>query len=258
VVIRDELFKSFLEYFSLKDIDVVENFQDYKLPQLEDIDEEKLEDQLSNISEFHKNVMGYKGYMGKRLDNKTGSVVEQYKVNIKRLRRYLKNIRVNAATSNFERLLLKEGFEYLQRAEMCISEVFNSGYMSIIERSMKRTEICLGLTDFNNLRKNNEKIELLSLDKCCYNNVEMDCFYLLNKYRRKGVKLDYKRLASKFCQYEGLDENSSKYILALLSYPYGFMKCCNRYREKTKEWSEEEYKDSLLKEIVKDGEMLVK
>jgi hypothetical protein len=257
VVIRDELYKSFLEYLSLKDIELVENFHDYKPSALEDIDEAKIEMQLFNISEFHKNVMGYKGYMGKRLDNKTGSVVEQYKVNIKRLRRYLKNIRVNSAASDFERLLLKEGFDYLQRAETCISEIFNSGYMSIIERSMKKTEICLGLVDFNNLRKNAEKIELLSLNKCCNNNVEMDCFYLLNKYRRKGIKLDYKRLASKFCQYEGLDENSCKYILALLSYPYGFMKCCNRYREKTKEWSEEQYKESLLKEIVKDGEILV-
>jgi hypothetical protein len=256
-VIKDELFKSFLQYLCLKNIELVENFHDYKLPLLEDIDEKKIEEQLFNISEFHKKIMGYKGYMGKRLDNKTGSVVEQYKVHIKRLKRYLKNIRLNSANSDFERLLLKEGFENLQRAEMCISEIFNSGYMSIIERSMKRIEICLGLTDFNDVRKNADKIELLSLNKCCYNNVEMDCFYLLNKYRRKGIKLDYKGLASKFCEYEGLEENSCKYILALLSYPYGFMKCCNRYREKTKEWSEEEYKESLLKEIVKDGEMLV-
>ena len=123
-MIRDELYKSFLEYLSLKDIELVEDFHDYKLPELGQIDEERLEEQLFNLSEFHKDVMGYKGYMGKRLDNKTGSVVEQYKVNIKRLKRYLKNIRVNAATSNFERLLLKEGFVYLQRASRIVAMSF--------------------------------------------------------------------------------------------------------------------------------------
>ncbi len=256
-MIKDELYKSFIEYLASVGIELVTDFAVDTPLQIEDINEEKLEHQLYIISEFHKKVMGYKGYMGKRLDNKTGSVVEQYKVNIKRLKRYVKNIRINTASSDFERLLLKEGFQYLNRAENSISRVFASGYMDIIERSMKRTEICLGLTGFNNLRKKAHSIEVQSLDKCCYNNVEMDCFYFLSKYRRKGIKLDYKRLANKFCQYEGLDENSCSYILALLSYPYGFMKCCNRYREKTKEWNEEEYKYSLLKEIQRDGEVLI-
>jgi hypothetical protein len=254
-VIRDELYKSFLEYLSLKNIRLVDNFENNNNSELNNITQEKLEKQLYIISEFHKRVMGYKGYMGKRLDNKTGSLMEQYKVNIKRLRRYLKNIRLNSANGDFERVLLKDGYKFLQKAENCISEAYNSGYMNIIERSMKKTEICLGVTDFNNLRENNSDIEVSSLSKCCYNNVEMDCFYLLSKYVRKGINLDYKKLAERFCEYEGLDENSSSFILALLAYPRDFMKCCDRYREKSKEWSEEEYKDSLEKAILKDGSM---
>lgn len=254
-MIRDELFKSFLEYFSSKNIELVEHFSNTAEIKPEDINEEKLKNQLLAISEFHKRVMGYKGYMGKRLDNKTGSVVEQYKVNIKRLKRYLKNIRINSASSDFERMLLKDGFQYLQRAESSINEIYNSGYMSIIERSMKRTEVCLGITDFYNLRMEGEKIEICSINKSCYNDVEMDCYYLLSKYRRKGIKLDYKKLVFEFCHYEGLDENSCNLILALLSYPYNFMKCCNRYRERTKEWSEEEYKESLIRAMIKDSDM---
>jgi hypothetical protein len=256
-VIRDELYKSFMEYLSSKDIYQVEAIDSCKLPQMDSIDEAELEKQLYALSQFHNKVLGYKGYMGKRLDNKTGSVVEQYKVNIKRLKRYLKNIRINAASSNFERRLLKEGFEYLQRAERCISEAYNAGYMSIIERSMKRTELCIGSTDFSNITKNGDNIEVISLDKCCYNNVEMDCLSLLSKYKSKGIKLDYKRLVDKFCELEKLDENSSKFILALLSYPHNFMKCSNRYREKKKDWTEEEYEDRLIKAMIKDGETLV-
>jgi hypothetical protein len=85
----------------------------------------------------------------------------------------------------------------------------------------------------------------------------MDCFCLLSKFKKRGIKLDYASLVNKFCEYENLDKNSSGFILALLSYPYEFMKCCNRYREKKKTWSEEEYEESLQRAMIKDGESLV-
>jgi hypothetical protein len=256
-LIKDELYISFLEYLSSKDIVLLGKFENKVTTDITDISNDIAEQQLYAISEFHKKVMGYKGYMGKRLDNKTGGIIEQFKVNVKRLKRYLKNIRMNSASTDFERMLLKVGFEYLQRAENCISEAYNSGYMNIIERSMKKTEICLGNTDFNGVRINSEVVEVSSIDKCCYNNVEMDCFLLLSKYKRRGVNLDYRSLVKKFCEFEELGENSYNFILALLSYPYAFMKCCNRYRERSKEWNEEEYEDKLSKALLKDGESLL-
>ena len=256
-MIREEVYNSFVEYLTSKNIKLIEQPSKEELIKLRNVDESIAEIQLFTMSEFHKRVMGYKVYMGKRLDNKTGSVIEQYKVNIKRLQRYLKNIRINSASSDFERILLKVGFEQLQRSEKCISEMYNAGYISIIERSMKRIEICLGDVDYTNLIKEEESLEILNIDKCCYNNVEMDCFNLLSKYRRKGIELDYKKLVYKFCEFEGLEDNSAKFILALLSYPHAFMKCCNRYREKSKEWSEKEYEDRLDKAILKDGEPLL-
>lgn len=254
-MIRDELYKSFLDFLSLQDIKVLES-ENSELTLLSDVKEEELLNHLLIISEFHKKTMGYKGYMGLRLDNKTGSTIEQYKVSIKRLKRYLKNIRINSASSDFERKLLKVGFEYIKRCDSCISEIMNSGYMELIERSMKRTEICIGNPKFSNLCKNNNIIEIKSLNKCSYNNVEMDCFYLLSKYRKRNLKLDYKAIVNKYCEYEDLNKNSSRFILALLSYPSEFIRSCNRYREKSKDWSEEEYGERLNLAILKDGEVL--
>lgn len=254
-LISDELYKSFLDFLCLENIKVLEYVKKEQVL-LDNAKEEEILNQLLLISEFHKKTMGYKGYMGLSLDNKTGSTVEQYKVSIKRLRRYIKNIRLNSASSDFERKLLKVGFDYIKRAENCISEIINSGYLEIIERSMKRAEICLGNTTFSNLNKTDDILEVCSLNKCSYNNIEMDCFYLLSKYRRKNLKLNYKDIVNKYCDYENLNENSSRFIIALLSYPYEFMRCCNRYREKSKTWSEEEYEERLEKAILKDGEML--
>lgn len=254
-MIRHELYKAFIDFLSSKNIKVIEN-ENNELAILDNAREEEILNQLYIISEFHKKVMGYKGYMGLRLDNKTGRTVEQFKIGIKRLKRYLKNIRLNSASSDFERKLLKIGFEYTKRADKCISEIMNSDYLNILERSMKRTEICIGNPNFNNLYKTENAIEVCSLNKCSHNIVEMDCFCLLVKYRKTNLKLNYKDLVNKYCEYEGLNENSSRFILALLSYPYEFIRCCDRYREKSKDWSEEEYMQRLEKAILKDGEVL--
>jgi len=253
-VARDELFEPFLEYLMSKDINVVKNFKD-KYVLTNNIDESLMANQLMLINEFQNKAMGYKGYMGKRLNNKTGSIVEQYKVYIKRLKRYLKNIKMNTPENDFEEMLLKVGNEYIKRAEYCISEIFNSGYMDIIKRSMDRTEICIGDADFSNLRKT-DKLEIINIDKCSYNNIEIDCFNILSKYKRKGIKLDFKYLVEYFCKCSNLSKESNIFILALLSYPYEFMKCVNRYREKSKELSEKEYENKLKKAIIKDGEAL--
>lgn len=255
-MIRDELYKSFIDYLSPKNVFIAEDSEKMASNTFDVVNEKLVKEQLFNLSEFHKRAMGYKGVTDERLDNKTGSLVEQYKINIRRLKRYIKNIRMNTATSDFERILLKKGNDYIQRAEACITEIYASGYMDILERSMKRNEICLGNIDLTNI-KGGEKLYVVSLEKCCYNNVEMDCFFLLSKLKRRGLKLDWQELVNTFCEYEGLTPNSRRLIIALMSYPHSFIKCCNRYREKTKEWSEEEYEPSLDRAINKDGDSLL-
>lgn len=253
---ENEVYDSFGEYLNSKGIVLYRKKEEDIIANLKHIDEAIVNKQLENINEFHKRVLGYNSYKGERLENKTGNTVEQYKVNIKRMKRYLKNIRMNGASSNFERALLRKGNDYIQRAEASITEIYNSGYVNILERSMGRNEICLGNTYFDNLAYE-DKLIVANIDKCAYNNVEMDCFYLLGRLKRKGINLDYRLLIARFCCLENLDNRSFRFLLALLSYPYAFMKCSNRYREKSKEWSEEEYDTNLEKALNKDGYSLL-
>ena len=120
---------------------------------------------------------------------------------------------------------------------------------------MRRGEICIGNTSFQNLRQNNS-IEVVSFENCSYNMVEMDCFLLLSKLKRKGVKLDFHKLAKEFCYIEGLDESSSKFLIALISYPHEFMKCCNRYRAGKKMWNEDRFSEKIVKALIQDGDSL--
>jgi hypothetical protein len=86
---------------------------------------------------------------------------------------------------------------------------------------------------------------------------EMDIVYFLGKVKRKGIKVDFDGLIREFCEVEALDINSINFIRAIISYPYEFIRCCNRYREKSKDWTEDEYVSRLEKAIVLDGKSLI-
>ena len=60
-----------------------------------------------------------------------------------------------------------------------------------------------------------------------------------------------------FCELEKLDNNSEKFILAMLSYPHEFMKIFERYRKNKKNWSDKEYSDRLMKAMEEDGLSLI-
>lgn len=195
--------------------------------------EKEIINQLYIISEFHKKAMGYNDYIGHRLEDKRGRTIEQYKVYIKRVKRKYNDIMNNSPKNEFEELLLEYGKNYLNRAEKSIKDIYDTEYLEIIRRSMNRNEICLGNTYFNNLRKI-KFIEVLNLEKCSYDLVEMDAATFFKKLMKKNLKLHYKKLIDKFCDFENLDNRSNTFLQSLIEYPTEFMKCCNKYITSTK------------------------
>lgn len=250
----DNLTAYFIKYLESKGIKKVDSFDEEI--KYESITPSMIKEQIYIISEFHRNTLGYTGRMNKRLDNNIGKTVEQYKVYTKKLNRDLEKLKEKEIHNKFEKVLLEKGDLYLIRAKHCIESIYNNNYISLIMRSMKKVEMCLGNTYFNNLRKN-ESIEIKSIDGCCYNMFEMDIIYLLSKIKKKGMSVDFDSLIREFCQVESLDDNSIGFIRAVISYPYEFIRCCNRYREKSKEWTEDEYVSKLEKAMTLDGESLI-
>lgn len=250
----DNLNVCFIKHLESKGIKQIDDFGDEI--KYSNITFSMMKEQIYIINEFHGKTLGYTGRMNKRLNNNIGRTIEQYKVFIKRLSKDLEKINEKGATSEFEKALQQNGSLYLARAQACIDTIYKNNYMSLIMRSMKRMEMCLGNTYFNNLRKN-ETIEIRSIEDCCYNMVEMDLAYLLSKIKRKGINMDFNNLIKEFCIIEALEKDSAIFIESIISYPYEFIKCCNRYRDKSKSWTEEEYCSKLEKSMILDGESLI-
>ncbi len=246
-------FSDYMIFKGIKKVDVLK--YEYKNIDV-NITEKLIIEQFHAIHAFHEKSIGFNGYLRNRLDNDTGKVIEEYKRSIKNLAKDINKIIRDEPKNSFEELILKHGKTAINRGEESIREVYHSDYIGIITRSMRRGEVCLGNTDFKNLQKNN-CIEVISFEDCSYNMVEMDCFFLLNKLKRKGVKLDFHKLVNEFCYIEGLKDRSSKFLIALLSYPHEFMNCCNKYIEGKKQWSEHKFTERLIKSLIQDGDYLL-
>jgi hypothetical protein len=246
-------FSDYMIFKGIKNIDIKQfNYKNIDV----DITEDLIIDQFRAMHTFHEKSSGFSGYLRNRLNNNTGKVVEEYKVYIRKLAADMNKIKRDGPKNSFEKLIMIHGKKVITRAEECISAAYLSDYIGIIKRSMRRGEICLGNTDFSNLCKS-DFTYVVSFEDCSYNMVEIDCLLLLNKLNRKGVKLDFKRLVDEFCNIEGLDDSSSKFLIALTSYPHEFMKCCNRYREGKKQWPESKFSEKLIKALMQDGESLL-
>lgn len=215
------------------------------------INEDTVIGHIYALSEFHKKVMGYDNYINHRLEDKRGRTVEKYKIYIKKVSRQYELVKKKSELNNFENLLLKWGDEYLIRAKQSIDVAYDSGYIELLKRSMQRNEVCLGDVYFTNIRKSN-MLEVNDLSKCCYDLVEMDGIRFFTELIENGIILNYKELIQKFCEVEKLDTKSERFIEALISYPYEFMKCCIRYDRKGEQTNEAKYVSRLKKIINKD------
>lgn len=250
------IYNEFSDYMVFRGIKNVEP-NEFKYIDMDfDITEELVIEQFCAMQSFHEKSLGFNGYLRNKLNNNTGKVIEEYKISIKKLAGDIKNIKKDESTDSFEKLIIEYGEEVIKRAEGCISAVYESDYIGIITRSMRRCEICLGNTGFQNLRKNHF-VEVVSFEDCNYNMVEIDCFILLSKLKRKGLNLDFRKLINEFCYIEGLDDSSSKFLIALISYPNEFIKHCNRYREAKKHGREDKFPKKLIKALIQDGDSLL-
>ncbi|MBU3111572.1 hypothetical protein [Clostridium lacusfryxellense] len=246
-------FSDYMMFKGIKNVDVIQ-------PKCENMDRDIMEkliiEQFGVIHCLHEKSLGFDGYLRNRLNNNTGKTIEGYRISIKKLASDIDSISRHEPKNSFEKLIVKYGKGVMERGENCIRAAYGADYLGIITRSMRRGEICLGNTGFENLSQN-EFIEVVSFESCCYNMVEMDCYLFLSKLKRKGVKVDFNKMAEEFCTIEGLDESSLKFLLALISYPHEFMKCCNRHRAGKRLWHEDRFSQKLAKALIQDGDSLI-
>lgn len=241
-------------YLYLKGITQVDSFDENYLKSIKNIDKNLVINQIETLAKFHRSTMGC--FLPQNiLKNKIGKTVLNNKTALRKLSLSFEKIQNNPKNS-FEEVLIKRGENLIKRAEKSLSHIYLGEYLELIKRSMKRNELCIKNSYFDNIRRK-ENIEIIKCDNICYDMVEIDGIYLFVKLKSKNKDFDYSEFIKIFTEAENLTKESSEFMGALISYPYYFMKCAVRYIDRKKEWGEEYYKKRLIKAIEKDGESII-
>lgn len=240
----------YLYYRGIKKIDSIDLDYEYSIKN----DNKKIIlDQIELISKFHKAIMGC-NLPQRIVKNKIGKNNLCNRTNWRKLNLYYKSI--VSPQNSFEELLLNKGEKLIERGDRALESINISDYMNIIKRSMKRNEICIKNTYFDNLVER-EKIEVRDINNLSYDLVETDGLYFLNKLKGKNKNIDLNDLIEYFIKVENIQKESKCFMKASLSFPCNFTRCVLRYRYEKKDWDIEYFKKRLLKAIEKDGESLI-
>lgn len=213
---------------------------------------QKIYSHMEAIKEFHDMACGYSESSGPKLKSSAGRLIENYKISLKKVRKQILKLQRQKDLNDFEIYFLKNADVMIKRGEKAVSKADNSRYMSLILRSMKNNEICIGNTGFDNLRKE-DTLKIVSFDSCSYDMVEIDGISFLRKLKKKRIDGDFKKMITDYCDIERLGSESTDFMTAVLSYPYEFMKMSVRCIENKRDL-DVPYRLRKLKKAVKVDE----
>ena len=193
--------------------------------------EVSVSDQIQLISDAHKRLLDGKEAIIPRIQSVIGREFEGYKVDIKKNKNYINKIINNKSTNYIEDYLIDEGSRIIKKAQETLSLLDLEIYFSIIKRSMKRYEICLGRVDESSLKRDkNEIIYIRSNKYIVYDLLESDCYNYIKKIKRRKKRYGINNIIDEFVNKSALDQGSIKYLRILSIYPNESMKILNKCR----------------------------
>lgn len=233
------------------EINGIKSFKSAHTLKKDDITEELIIKQFHAINKFHKILSEYNGYDVKSIDNKTGKLVERYKMEIRLVKRYIKNIKEDNASDNFNDMLLS----YLERSEKCIFKASNN-YIDLIKRSMKNREICLEDCYFDNVYED-KHLFIKNASCICFDMIEIDGINFIDKIKTVKGEFDLEKLIHEYVCIEKLDNCSEEFMKALVSYPSEVMKWFKRYIKEGEKFPKEYYLRKVERAAKKDGKSII-
>ncbi|ADL52856.1 hypothetical protein [Clostridium cellulovorans] len=243
-------FKDYLKDFNIFTVDEIEiDDRDYY--------EEALRKHLYTLSDFSRIASNYRGIEVRSFRNNTGHYVEETKVLYRRYKRYIEGLKCKKELNPVEEFILCNDKKSRIKAKESLSYVTFNEYISILRRSMDNNEISIGNVLMTNIKRKDTHIQVVSLDQCSYNFMEMDAVFMIKVIRKRHLDVELGPIIEDFCDYNGLYTCSEKLIKALVSFPYEYFKWVNHFRLNRKELGYDEYLKKLKKAIVRDGDSLI-
>lgn len=205
---------------------------------------ENVINQIKLIDGIHRILMKYYGDGISGINGSIGKTIEDIKVDVKRGKEHIDLLQDTTNLDCMEIFLLEHGREILDKCNQVLRLLDKVDYLSLYRRSMKKKEICLGKVDESNLRAV-ENLEIGSIKGIRYNLVEEDIISYLRIVKRNNKSININNIVEEYVSKAYLNDNSERYIEALLIYPYETMKYWHKFRKNKKGKSSKEYLDKI-------------
>ena len=225
------------EYLNKKNVNVTSKYFSYK----KNFNIKDISEQINLITDIHKILMKCEFDGLSRIESKIGREVEAYKVQLKKIKRDYNELIMKINKNDIDKFLIFEGKNMINQASIALDKIYNDNYLSIIDRSMNRKEICLGRVDSGNLRKENGQLEIGSLKGISYNLIEEDLYKYIKRIKKRNSYIDENEVIDLFVRASHLSYSSINYLKGLCTYPKDFLKNWERYRQAKSDKTYEEY-----------------
>lgn len=183
--------------------------------------------------------MGYNSNYN-NINSIIGRKIEGIKVELKRAKEDYIKISKKKDLDVCEIFLLDNGKNIIKKTENAIEKFKDIDFINIVDRSMKKCEICIGRIDECNLRVM-ERVEIGTLKNLYYNLVEEDIYEYLLRIRRKKILINIDKILDEYIEIARLSSISKDYISILLEVPYDSLKQWRKFRNNKKILSSNEY-----------------
>lgn len=227
------------EYLNKENIKIVNKY----FPSKKDFNIKDVNEHINLIINIHKILMKCKFNGLSRIESKIGREIEGYKVQLKRIKRDYNNLIMKSDKNELDKFLIFEGKNMISQANRALDNIYDDNYLSIINRSMNRKEICLGRVDCGNLREQKGVFEIGSLKGISYNLIEEDVYKYIKRIKKRNSFIDESEVIDSFVRASHLSYSSINYLKRLCNYPKDFFKSweCYRKLKNGKTYEDEEY-----------------
>lgn len=200
--------------------------------------EGSIEKLVDFMCKFNEAAEGCFPEAGTRVQVSWGKLLLKSKNCVIGMKRFINKARSNMSNEDFDRLIIKYGEMYLKRAEEAYKMLKESKYITMVEESMKKSQLCIGSFSGKRLVASESEIQLMYMDRCCYDLSCTDVARVIVKC--KNNPLWCKRFIDAYINKNYLSQDELLVIYCMILSDDGVYKLCKRYYDSNNILSKQE------------------
>lgn len=230
---------------------VMSDYIDY--PEADFENPKQMKEIVKAVAKIHK--LG-SGYEMKNPEPYQASAIDKFEKGIKKLKSIKKIVCSQKKYSDFDISFIKHYESYLSDALEAQEILNNSKIIALNEEGIKRRLFCHNALKEENILFSSKGIFITGFDNATPQHYVLDLYQLIERYMRKhGAEyLTLEELLDIYFRYNEKDERLYPILFAFLKFPFRFIKICESFYNKKRNWvpnsTKEQLKELLeLKEI---------